>query len=103
MIEARNIRLPSDMLHAFFTMDAYTVITISTEAGNTSHQTRVVRNNLTPVWNEKVSFTDVALGNMLSLAIFDHKKLTSDVFLGQVASCSAWCWECCRRCNQQMN
>ena len=78
------MRLPSDMLHAFFTMDAYTVVTISTEAGITSRQTRVVRNHLMPIWNEKIGFEDVALNNMLTLAIFDHKKLTSDICLGQV-------------------
>ena len=72
-------------MHQLFTMDAYTVVTINTEAGATSHQTRVVRNNLLPAWNEKMAFTDVALGNMMSLALYDHKKLTSDIFLGQVS------------------
>ena len=83
VIEARNIRLST-----FFTMDAYTVATVSTEAGTTSRQTRVVRNNLMPRWNETISFSDVALSNVFTLAIFDHKKLTSHVSLGQVGECS---------------
>lgn len=91
------MRLPSDMLHAFFTMDAYAVASVSTEAGVTSHQTRVVRNNLMPIWNEKLAFEDVALGNMLSLALYDHKKLTSDVFLGQVGLCQSGIGGCLSR------
>lgn len=92
VIEARNIGLPSDILHTFFTLDAYAVVTVNTEAGPTSRHTRVVRNNLMPIWNEKIAFEDVALSNMLTLAIFDHKKLTADVHLGQVSrntGCSA--------------
>lgn len=82
------------MMHAFFTLDAYTVATINTEAGATSQQTRVVRNSLLPVWNQKITFSDVALGNMLSLALYDHKKLTSDVYLGQVSPTWLQCSLC---------
>ena len=45
---------------------------------------QVARNTLVPAWQERLGFNDVALGDTVSLAIFDHKKLTSDVFLGQV-------------------
>ncbi|KAK9809768.1 hypothetical protein WJX73_004442 [Symbiochloris irregularis] len=86
VIEARNMRLPSDMLHAFFTMDAYTEATVSSgESGmpNTSRQTRVFRNSLTPSWNETLSFSDIPFIASLTLALYDHKKLTSDVYLGQ--------------------
>lgn len=84
------MRLPSDMLHAFFTMDAYTVATVSSGAAGiapTSRQTRVFRNSLTPSWNETLSFSDVPSVASLRLALYDHKKLTSDVYLGQVRVC----------------
>ena len=52
-----------------------------------------------PAWQERLGFSDVALGDTLSLSIFDHKKLTSDLFLGQVGglpwwgclNCKGWC------------
>lgn len=87
VIEARNMRLPSDMLHAFFSMDAYAVVTVSNdEAGMPAafRQTRVFRNSLTPSWNESLSFSGIQSASSLTLALYDHKKLTSDIYLGQV-------------------
>ncbi|KAK9808775.1 hypothetical protein WJX72_003363 [[Myrmecia] bisecta] len=84
VLEARNLAIPSDLLHTFYTMDSYAVVSVSSEAGVTSHQTKVDRNNLQPHWNEHVTFGDVALSNSITVTLFDHKKLTSDVFLGQV-------------------
>ncbi len=55
----------------------------------TSHHTKIERNNLQPHWNERCTFEDVALSNNLTVAIFDHKKLSSDIFLGQVSLLSA--------------
>ena len=46
---------------------------------------QVARNTLTPGWHERLGFSDVALGDSITLALFDHKKLTADVFLGQVS------------------
>ena len=65
-------------------MDSYSVVSCSSEAGVTSHHTKIERNNLQPHWNERCIFQDVALSNSLTVAIFDHKKLSSDLFLGQV-------------------
>ena len=76
--------VPSDLLHTFYTMDSYSVVSCSSEAGVTSHHTKIERNNLQPHWNERCIFQDVALSNSLTVAIFDHKKLSSDLFLGQV-------------------
>lgn len=76
--------MPSDLLHSFYTMDAYAVVTCSGDGGLSSCQTRVERNNMQPHWNERCSFPDAALGNSVLVALFDHNKLTSDVFLGQV-------------------
>ena len=84
VIEARNLAVPTDLLHAFYTMDSYTVVSCTSEAGVTSHHTKIERNNLQPHWNERCMFEDVALSNSLTVAIFDHKKLSSDLFLGQV-------------------
>ena len=84
VIEARNLAVPSDLLHTFYTMDSYSVVSCTSEAGVTSHHTKIERNNLQPHWNERCNFDDVALTNSLTVAIFDHKKLSSDVFLGQV-------------------
>lgn len=84
MIEARNLAVPTDLLHTFYTMDSYTVVSCTSEAGVTSHHTKIERNNLQPHWNERCVFEDVALSNSLTVAIFDHKKLSSDLFLGQV-------------------
>lgn len=66
-------------------MDSYSVVSCTSEAGVTSHHTKIERNNLQPHWNERCTFEDVALSNNLTVAIFDHKKLSSDIFLGQVA------------------
>lgn len=85
VIEARNLAVPSDLLHTFYTMDSYSVVSCTSEAGVTSHHTKIERNNLQPHWNERCTFEDVALSNNLTVAIFDHKKLSSDIFLGQVA------------------
>ena len=85
VIEARNLAVPSDLLHTFYTMDSYSVVSCTSEAGVTSHHTKIERNNLQPHWNECCTFEDVALSNNLTVAIFDHKKLSSDIFLGQVA------------------
>lgn len=110
MIEARNLAVPSDLLHTFYTMDSYSVVSCTSEAGVTSHHTKIERNNLQPHWNERCTFEDVALSNNLTVAIFDHKKLSSDIFLGQVAllpsfshnrrpclsdmpCCIIWIWE----------
>lgn len=99
VIEARNLAVPTDLLHAFYTMDSYTVVSCTSEAGVTSHHTKIERNNLQPHWNERCIFEDVALSNSLTVAIFDHKKLSSDLFLGQVSILSAApvvlrrCWE----------
>ena len=41
IIEARNLTVPADVLHAFFTMDAYIVAGLNSEAGTTSRQTKV--------------------------------------------------------------
>ena len=41
VLESRNLALPQEMLHAFFTMDAYIVASVNTEAGTTSLQTKV--------------------------------------------------------------
>ena len=84
VIEARNLAVPSDLLHTFYTMDSYSVVSCTSEAGVTSHHTKIERNNLQPHWNERCVFEDVALSNSLTVAIFDHKKLSSDLFLGQV-------------------
>lgn len=84
MIEARNLTVPSDLLHTFYTMDSYGVVSCTSEVGVTSHHTKIERNNLQPHWNERCTFEDVALCNSLTVAIFDHKKLSSDLFLGQV-------------------
>ena len=84
VIEARNLAVPTDLLHTFYTMDSYTVVSCTSEAGVTSHHTKIERNNLQPHWNERCVFEDVALSNSLTVAIFDHKKLSSDLFLGQV-------------------
>ena len=85
VIEARNLSVPSDLLHTFYTMDSYSVVSCTSEAGVTSHHTKIERNNLQPHWNERCTFDDVALSNSLTVAIFDHKKLSSDVFLGHVS------------------
>ena len=92
--------MPSDLLHSFYTMDAYAVVTCSGDGGLSSCQTKVERNNMQPHWNERCSFPDAALGNSVLVALFDHNKLTSDVFLGQVGrpvalpgcmlDCSSW-------------
>ncbi|KAL0042783.1 hypothetical protein WJX79_011021 [Trebouxia sp. C0005] len=84
VIEARNLAVPSDLLHTFYTMDSYSVVSCTSEAGVTNHHTKIERNNLQPHWNERCTFEDVALSNNLTVAIFDHKKLSSDIFLGQV-------------------
>ena len=60
-----------------------------------AHGCQVARNTLVPAWQERLGFSDVALGDTLSLSIFDHKKLTSDLFLGQVGSLPWWgCFHC---------
>lgn len=41
VVQARNMSVQSDLLHPFSTMDAYAVITATTETGPVSHQTRV--------------------------------------------------------------
>ena len=41
VIEARHLTVPADVLHAFFTMDAYIVAGLNSEAGITSRQTKV--------------------------------------------------------------
>ena len=47
--------------------------------------TQVARNTLMPGWHERLGFSDVALGDTVTLAIYDHKKLTADLFMGQAS------------------
>ena len=61
-------------------------ITADALALSCAHACQVARNTLVPAWQERLGFSDVALGDTLSLSIFDHKKLTSDLFLGQVGA-----------------
>jgi hypothetical protein len=84
VIEGKNISPNHDLLHSFYTIDGYVQVTVNSEAGATSLSTRSERGNVSPVWNQMLTFSDVALGNTLTVSLFDHKKLSSDVLLGQV-------------------
>ena len=53
VMEARNLALPQEMLHSFFTMDAYVVASVNTEAGVTSLQTKVIAVSLAPQHTDK--------------------------------------------------
>ena len=61
-------------------------VTVNSEAGVTSQTTKTERGNVAPVWNKMLTFSDVALGNTFTVSLFDHKKLSSDVLLGQASS-----------------
>lgn len=85
VIEGRNLMAPSDLLHSFYTIDGYATVTVNSEAGSTSLSTKVERGNVAPRWNQQLVFSDVALGSSFTVALHDHKMLSSDVLLGQVA------------------
>ena len=84
MIEGKNISPQYDLLHSFYTIDGYVQVTVNSEAGATSLATRSERGHMSPVWNQMLAFSDVALGNTFTVSLYDHKKLSSDVLLGQV-------------------
>ena len=84
VIEGKNVVPQHDLLHSFYTLDGYVQVTVNTEAGPMSQNTKIERGNVAPVWNKMLTFSDVALGNTITISLFDHKKLSSDVLLGQV-------------------
>ena len=84
MIEGKNISPAYDLLQSFYTIDGYVQVAVNTESGVTSLSTKTERGNVAPVWNKMLAFSDVALGNTFTVSLYDHKKLSSDVLLGQV-------------------
>lgn len=84
VIEGKNIAPSHDLLQSFYTIDGYVQVTVNSEVGVTSQSTNTGRGNMAPVWNKMLTFSDVALGNTFTVSLFDHKKLSSDVLLGQV-------------------
>jgi len=91
VIEGKNFSPNHDLLHSFYTIDGYVQVTVNSEAGATSLATRSERGHVSPVWNQMLAFSDVALGNTFTVSLFDHKKLSSDVLLGQVGYLSSNC------------
>lgn len=87
IIEGRNITPNSDLLQSFYTIDGYVQVTVNSEAGPTSLMTKTARGNVGPIWNKMLTFSDVALGNTFTVSLYDHKKLSADVLLGQASSC----------------
>ena len=84
VLEARNIAAPNDLLRAFKSINAFVILSVSTEAGLTSQQTQVQKNTLEPRWHEQLIFKDISAADSVSLALMDRKRLTSDSQLGQV-------------------
>lgn len=84
VLEARNIAAPNDLLRAFKSINAFVILSVSTEAGLTSQQTHIQRNTLEPRWNEQLTFKDISAADSIRLALMDRKRLTSDNQLGQV-------------------
>lgn len=84
VIEGRNIRPIQDVLHGFYAIDGYVQVAVHSEAGDTALATKAERGSLAPVWNKALAFADVALGNSVTVSLFDHKKLSADVLIGQV-------------------
>jgi Ca2+-dependent lipid-binding protein len=64
--------------------DTYAVATCSCGGGHVRHQTPVERNSLQPRWNQRFAFDNVALTDCVSVAVFDRKKISADICLGQV-------------------
>ena len=84
MIEGKNLAPIHDLLQSFYTINGYVQVTVNTEAGATSRSTKADRSNVAPVWHQMLTFSDVALGNTFTVSLYDQKRLSSDVLLGQV-------------------
>lgn len=83
VIKGRIIAPNSELLHSFYTIDGYVQVTVYSEAGPVSLSTKSERGTAGPVWNKMLTFSDVALGNTVTVSLYDHKKLSADVLLGQ--------------------
>lgn len=85
MIEGKNLAPIHDLLQSLYTINGYVTVTVNSEAGSTGQSTKAERSNVAPIWNKMLTFSDVALGNTFTVSLFDHKRLSSDVLLGQVS------------------
>ncbi|GAB4827398.1 hypothetical protein Ancab_034283 [Ancistrocladus abbreviatus] len=61
------------------TSDPYVIISL----GHQSVKTRVVKNNLNPVWNEKLMLSIPDSVPPLKLVVYDKDKFTTDDFMGE--------------------
>ena len=91
IIEGRNITPSNDLLQSFYTIDGYVQVTVNSESGPTSLMTKTARGNVGPIWNKVLTFADVALGNTFTVSLYDHKKLSPDVLLGQASASTHLC------------
>ncbi|XP_051144070.1 probable ADP-ribosylation factor GTPase-activating protein AGD11 [Andrographis paniculata] len=60
------------------TSDPYVMLTL----GNQSMKTRVIKNNLNPIWNESLMFSIPENIPPLKLLVYDKDKFTTDDFMG---------------------
>ena len=62
--------------------DPYLVVHVS---GLPAQKTAVCKNTLKPVWNETMTFEDVAAGEQVHVELFDHEKMGEDRSMGSFA------------------
>lgn len=84
MLEAKDINPSLDFLNTFHSIDAYVQVSVVSEMGSTLLSTRPERGGRDPKWHQLLSFSEVPLGSSIIFSLFDRKKLTADVLLGQV-------------------
>jgi Ca2+-dependent lipid-binding protein len=51
----------------------------------------VQKNTLNPVWQESITFNEVATTDTLIVQLWDHKKFTANVCLGEVPKPTIFC------------
>jgi len=64
------------------------LVICESHSGQQTHQTAVQKGTLNPVWQEAVTFSEVATTDMLIVQLWDHKKFTSNVCMGEVGPLS---------------
>lgn len=85
VLEGKDINPSLDLMNSFHAMDTYVQITVTSELGSMTCNTRSERGGRDPKWNQTLGFSDVPLGSTITLNLLDKKKLTADVLLGQAS------------------
>ncbi|XP_073307725.1 probable ADP-ribosylation factor GTPase-activating protein AGD11 isoform X1 [Primulina huaijiensis] len=79
LIKVNVVRGTNLAVRDMVTSDPYVILSL----GNQSMKTRVIKNNLNPVWNERLMLSIPENIPPLKLLVYDKDKFTTDDFMGE--------------------